>query len=196
MPGAESAARCAVSTAGPGAYGATVTPERVRGSRRRVLALVVIVAVIGGSAAGAWVLVGGDDGGSSSSARQPTTTLPPPPPVCLDALNLVSEGFRLGAVALAAAESGSQARSDAAAAETQALAPRLSAASTGCREANPRPECVQALELANAGFDQMREAIAATTARDRTRVDAATKRLNELAGDARVAARTCRGQPT
>jgi hypothetical protein len=167
------------------------------------VALVLLVAIVlGGGAAGAFLLLGGDDdnGSGSSSARQPTTTTgpatttgPPPPAECLDALNLVSEGFRLGAVTIAAAESGSQARQDAAAAETQALAPRLSAASTACRQANPRPECIQALDLASAGFDQVREAIAATTARDMPRADAAAQRLRELASQSRDATRKCRG---
>jgi hypothetical protein len=178
-----------------------VTPKPGHESRRRVVALVLLVAIVlGGGAAGAWVLLGGDDdGGSSSSARTsttptgPTTTGPPPPAECLDALNLVSEGFRLGAVTIAAAESGSQSRQDAAAAETQALAPRLSAASSACRQANPRPECIQALDLASLGFDQVREAIAATTARDMPRADAAAQRLRELASQSREATRKCRG---
>jgi hypothetical protein len=162
-----------------------------------VIALVLLVAVVlGGGAAGALLLLGGDDGSSPSAQRPTTTTGPPPPQACQDALNLASEGFRLGSVTIAAAEAGSQAQQDAAAAETQALAPRLSAASTGCRQSNPRPECIQALDLANAGFDQVREAIAATTARDRARADAAAKRLNELARQARVAALTCRGRET
>jgi hypothetical protein len=162
-----------------------------------VIALVLLVAVVlGGGAAGALLLLGGDDGSSPSAQRPTTTTGPPPPQACQDALNLASEGFRLGSVTIAAAEAGSQAQQDAAAAETQALAPRLSAASTGCRQSNPRPECIQALDLANAGFDQVREAIAATTARDRARADAAAKRLNELAPQARVAALTCRGRET
>ena len=156
--------------------------------------MLLVAVVVGGGAAGALLLLGGDDDGSSSSAQKPTmTTGPPPPPVCSDALNLVSEGFRLGAVTISAAESGSQARRDAAAAETQALAPRLSAASTACRQANPRPECIQALDLASAGFDQVREAIEATTARDMPRAEATAKRLNELAREARGAALTCRG---
>jgi hypothetical protein len=162
-----------------------------------VIALVLLVAVVlGGGAAGALLLLGGDDGSSSSAQRRTTTTGPPPPQACQDALNLASEGFRLGSVTIAAAETGSQAQQDAAAAETQALAPRLSAASTGCRQSNPRPECIQALDLASAGFDQVREAIAATTARDRARADAAAKRLSELAREARVAALTCRGRET
>jgi hypothetical protein len=162
-----------------------------------VIALVLLVAVVlGGGAAGALLLLGGDDGSSSSVQTPTTTTGPPPPQPCQDALNLASEGFRLGSVTIAAAEAGSQARQDAAAAETQALAPRLSAASTGCRQSNPRPECIQALDLASAGFDQVREAIAATTARDMPRADAAAKRLNELAREARVAALTCRGRET
>lgn len=162
-----------------------------------MVALVVLVAVVLGGAAGAWVLLGNDDsgGGSPSSGQRSTaTTGPPPPRVCLDALNLVSEGYRLGSVTIAAAESGSQARSDTAAAETQALGPRLAATSNGCRQANPRPECIQALDLASAGFDQVREAIAATTARDRARADAAAKRLDELARESRVATRKCRGR--
>jgi hypothetical protein len=163
-----------------------------------VIALVLLVAlVLGGGAAGALLLLGGDDDESSSPAQRPTaTTGPPPPQACQDALNLASQGFRLGSVTIAAAETGSQAQQDAAAAETQALAPRLSAASTGCRQSNPRPQCIQALDLASAGFDQVREAIAATTARDRARADAAAKRLNELAREARVAALTCRGLET